>query len=216
VAGYQPDVLAEGLDVVFCGINPAATAVAAGHNFSHRNNRFWAVLRLAGFTDTQLRPDDEHQLLQFGCGITAAVARPTRRGSEISAQEFRQARAGFEAKIRRWQPQTVAFLGKRALAAMTGTCDIEWGPQPTGFGGTDAWVLPNPSGLNRGFTGDALVCAYSQLRLAVAGPRASSPAYRHRQVDKPQTSTSGTSARYALTSSTHEDGLVKEYDHGTS
>jgi len=66
VTGNQADVLAEGLDVVFCGINPAATAVAAGHNFSHRNNRFWAVLHLAGFTDRQLRPDDEHQLLQFG------------------------------------------------------------------------------------------------------------------------------------------------------
>jgi TDG/mug DNA glycosylase family protein len=216
VTGNQADVLAEGLDVVFCGINPAATAVAAGHNFSHRNNRFWAVLCLAGFTDRQLRPDDEHQLLRFGCGITAVVARPTRRASQIRAQEFRQARAGVEAKIRRWQPQTVAFLGKRALAAMTGTSGIEWGPQPTGFGGTDAWVLPNPSGLNRGFTRDALVCAYTQLRLAVAGPRASSPAHRHRQVDKPQASTSETSARYALTSSTHQDGLVKEYDYETS
>ena len=216
MTGNQADVLAEGLDVVFCGINPAATAVAAGHNFSHRNNRFWSVLHLAGFTDRQLRPDDEHQLLQVGCGIAAVVARPTRRASQVRAQEFRQARAGFEAEIRRWRPQTVAFLGKRALAAMTGTSGIEWGPQPTGFGGTDAWVLPNPSGLNSGFTRDALVCAYTQLRLAVAGPRASSSAYGHRQVDKPQTSTSGTSSRYALTSSTHQDGLVKEYDHGTS
>jgi double-stranded uracil-DNA glycosylase len=51
---------------------------------------------------------------------------------------------------------------------MTGTPHIDWGPQPIAFAGTEAWVLPNPSGLNRSFTRDALVCAYSQLRLALA------------------------------------------------
>jgi TDG/mug DNA glycosylase family protein len=167
VTGYTPDILAEGLDVIFCGINPASTAAADGHNFSHRNNRFWSVLHLAGFTDTQLRPEDEHQLLQFGCGITAVVARPTRQASEITAQEFRDARPSFEAKIRRYRPQATAFLGKLALSAMTGVRHIDWGPQPFAFAGTDTWVLPNPSGLNRGFTLDALGSAYSQLRLAL-------------------------------------------------
>jgi hypothetical protein len=36
---YRPDIVTEGLDVIFCGINPAATAAAAGHNFSSRSNR---------------------------------------------------------------------------------------------------------------------------------------------------------------------------------
>jgi TDG/mug DNA glycosylase family protein len=30
------DLLAEDLDVVFCGINPALSAALAGHHFSHR------------------------------------------------------------------------------------------------------------------------------------------------------------------------------------
>lgn len=167
MTGYSPDILAEGLDVIFCGINPATTAAADGHNFSHRNNRFWPVLHLAGFTDTQLRPEDEQQLLRFGCGITAVVSRPTRQASEISAREFRDARPGFEAKIRRYRPRATAFLGKRALAAMTGASHIDWGPQAFAFAGTEAWVLPNPSGLNRAFTRDELVAAYSQLRLAL-------------------------------------------------
>jgi double-stranded uracil-DNA glycosylase len=167
VTGYPPDVLAEDLDVIFCGINPAYSAAVDGHNFSHRNNRFWAVLHLAGFTDTQLRPEDEQQLLQFGCGITAVVARPTRQASEITVQEFRQARPSFEAKIRRYRPTAIAFLGKLALSAMTGDSQIDWGQQPTAFAGTEAWVLPNPSGLNRRFTRDALVGAYAQLRLAL-------------------------------------------------
>lgn len=167
MTGYTPDILAEGLDVIFCGINPAITAAADGHNFSHRNNRFWSVLHLAGFTDRQLRPEDEQQLLQFGCGITAVVARPTRQAREITAQEFREARRSFEAKILRYRPRATAFLGKLALSAIIGDRHIDWGPQPFEFAGSDAWVLPNPSGLNRSFTREALVGAYSQLRLAL-------------------------------------------------
>jgi double-stranded uracil-DNA glycosylase len=170
LTAYDPDILADGLDVVFCGINPASTAVADGHNFSHPNNRFWAVLHLAGYTDTRLRPEQERRLLHYGCGITAVVARATQRASEVPAEEFRRARPTFEAKIRRHEPRVLAFLGKRALSAMIGTPHIDWGRQPTGFAGTTAWVLPNPSGLNKRFTLDALVRAYSELRTALTRP----------------------------------------------
>jgi TDG/mug DNA glycosylase family protein len=34
-----------------------------------------------------------------------------------------------------------------------------------------AWILPNPSGLNRSFTLDALVSGYSELRTALSQPR---------------------------------------------
>jgi TDG/mug DNA glycosylase family protein len=167
MSGYDPDVLAPGLDVVFCGINPAASAAADGHNFSNASNRFWTVLHLAGFTDSRLRAEDERNLLTYGCGITAVVDRPTPTAAEIKAKEFRDARPAFEAKMRRYQPRVVAFLGKRALSAMLSTTAIAWGRQPTAFAGAIAWVLPNPSGLNRGFSRDALVLAYSDLRAAV-------------------------------------------------
>jgi TDG/mug DNA glycosylase family protein len=55
LATYEPDVLAEDLEVVFCGINPATTAAAARHNFSNGSNRFWTALHLAGFTDRRLQ-----------------------------------------------------------------------------------------------------------------------------------------------------------------
>jgi TDG/mug DNA glycosylase family protein len=167
---YEPDILERGLDVVFCGLNPALSAAVAGHNFSHRNNRFWAVLHLAGFTDVRLHPENERRLLECGGGITAISHRPTRRAEEITPEEFRKARPAFEAKMRHYAPRSVAFLGKRGFSIMTGQPDIDWGLYPSGFGGTMAWILPNPSGLNRSFTLEALVRAYSELRMALARP----------------------------------------------
>jgi double-stranded uracil-DNA glycosylase len=169
MSGYDPDVLAAGLDVIFCGINPASSAAADGHNFSNKSNRFWAVLQLAGFTDTRLRPEDERRLPEYGCGITAVVARPTPTAAEIASDEFRRARPSFEAKMLRYHPRVVAFLGKRALSSMLSTPDIAWGRQPLEFAGAAAWVLPNPSGLNRGFSLDALVRSYAELHSELAG-----------------------------------------------
>jgi TDG/mug DNA glycosylase family protein len=164
LSSYTPDILAPGLDVVFCGINPGATAAADGHNFSNRSNRFWPVLHLAGFTDIRLQPQDERRLLEYRCGITAVVPRPTTRADEIRSEEFRQARQGFEAKMRRYAPRVIAFLGKRAFSAMIGKPEIAWGRYPEQFAGAIAWILPNPSGLNRNFPLDALVAAYAELR----------------------------------------------------
>src|SRR6476469_7005748 len=118
VTGYEPDILAKGLDVVFCGINPASTAVLEGHNFSNRSNRFWLVLHLAGFTDVRLAPQEERRILDYGCGITAVVRRATQKASDVSPEEFRQARPDFEARMRHHAPRALAFLGKRAFAAM--------------------------------------------------------------------------------------------------
>lgn len=163
-ASYESDILARDLDVVFCGVNPAVSAAAAGYSFSSPSNRFWHLLHLAGFTDVRLQPRDERRLLEFGCGITAVVRRPTKRAHEVLPEEFKQARLGFEAKMRCYSPRKVAFLGKRAFSIMIGRPDVDWGHQPAGFAGVMAWVLPNPSGLNRAYTLDELVRAYSELR----------------------------------------------------
>jgi len=87
-------------------------------------------------------------------------------------EEFLKARLEFETKIRRYAPRSIAFLGKRALSTMTGQPDVEWGQHATGFAGAMAWVLPNPSGLNKSFSLDALVVAYSEFRTALFGSSA--------------------------------------------
>ncbi|NRP90632.1 G/U mismatch-specific DNA glycosylase [Ensifer adhaerens] len=174
MADYEPNILENGLKVVFCGLNPGISTQSSGHSFSTPSNRFWNVLYLAGFTDVRLEPKDERHLLAYGCGLTTAIRRATRRASEISAAEFRDARPDLEERIRDVAPCSIAFLSKRALAEMLQARDVTWGRQRLDFGGVPTWVLPNPSGLNRGFSLDALVRAYSTFRHEIEHGPASS------------------------------------------
>ncbi|AUT73393.1 G/U mismatch-specific DNA glycosylase [Paraburkholderia hospita] len=162
-----PDLLDTGLSVVFCGINPGLSAASTGHHFEGRGNRFWRVLHLAGFTREQLRPEDDRSLLQYACGLTTAVSRPTARAEQLSRSEIKVAAPEFERKVTLYAPRYVAFLGKMAVSELIGKRDVDWGLQSVTFGGARVWVLPNPSGLNRAFSLDALVSAYRELRLAV-------------------------------------------------
>ena len=163
MADAFPDIIAERLAVVFCGINPGMTAAVAGHHFVGRGNRFWRVIHLAGFTPEEIRPENDRTILQHRCGLTAVVPRPTARAEQLSTQEFLAAAAQFEQKIAHYAPRFVAFLGKAAYLALSGQREIAWGCQPTTLGGAAVWVLPNPSGRNRAFNLDQLVGAYHQL-----------------------------------------------------
>jgi TDG/mug DNA glycosylase family protein len=133
------------------------------------------VLHRAGFTDVLLEAHQERRLLDYGCGIAAVVRRPTQRADQVSLEEFKTAQPEFEAKIRRYAPRWIAFLGKRAVSAMIGQPVIDWGPLPERFAGTMAWVLPNPSGLNRGFPLDVLVAAYVEFRTTLSRPDTNRP-----------------------------------------
>jgi TDG/mug DNA glycosylase family protein len=164
------DLIADNLDVVFCGINPALSAAQAGHHFSNRSNRFWRTLHLAGFTPHQIRPEDDYTILHHGCGLTAAVERPTVKASELAVHEFRASAASLEKKVRRYHPRFLAFLGKPAFAAIFNKSLVAWGRQQVRFGDAEVWVLPNPSGLNRAFPLNALVSAYSGLLTAYRAP----------------------------------------------
>jgi double-stranded uracil-DNA glycosylase len=163
-----PDLLEPGLPLVFCGINPGMRAASTGHHFEGRGNRFWRVMHLAGFTPELIRPEDDHTILQYGCGLTTVVPRATAQAAELSRSEIELAGDAFRRKIEQFAPRHVVFLGKMALSAICGTRTIHWGAQATPFGGARAWVVPNPSGLNRAFDLDALVAAYREVRIAVA------------------------------------------------
>src|SRR3981081_1341359 len=82
------DVIAPGLRVLFCGINPSLYSAAVGHHFARPGNRFWPALHAGGLTDRLLSPSEEHALLGLGFGITNIADLATARADELSAEEL--------------------------------------------------------------------------------------------------------------------------------
>lgn len=162
------DILADHLDVVFCGLNPGKGSAAIGLHFANRSNRFWRTLHLAGFTPHELSPEDGPTLLHYGCGLTTLVERPTASAGELARHEFSDAAAAFKQKMGLCAPRFIAFLGKAGYSALSGKRELDWGLQPQRLGGASVWVLPNPSGRNLAFSLEQLVIAYQQLREAIA------------------------------------------------
>jgi len=161
-----PDVVAADLAVLFVGINPGLVSGATGHHFARRGNRFWPVLHDAGFTPRQLRPDEQAELPAMGLGITNLVARATATAAELSAAELRAGAHALEAAVARLRPRYAAFLGVTTYRTAFGQRAAAVGPQAGELGGARVWLLPNPSGLNAGWSRARLTEAYARLRRA--------------------------------------------------
>ena len=161
------DVLAPGLKVVFCGINPGLYTAWTGHHFARPGNRFWPALYAAGFTDRLLAPHEERDLLGYGCGVTNIVARPTATAAELSPDELIQGARQLEAKMQQFAPLWLAVLGISAYRTAFGRPDASLGPQAETVGGVPVWVLPNPSGLNAHYRPADLARLFRELRTEV-------------------------------------------------
>lgn len=157
------DIIADNLSIIFCGINPGLKSAWDGHHFSGKSNRFWKVLYLAGFTPYQIEAVNDTDILNFGYGLTTAVARPTVRADELSKEEFERSFEIFQKKMEHYKPRCIAFLGKPAYAVFSGKKQLIWGKQSEKIQNATIWVLPNPSGLNRGFNIEDLISHYSEL-----------------------------------------------------
>ena len=163
-----PDVIAPGLRILFCGINPGLYSAWAGHHFARPGNRFWPALFASGFTDRLLRPNQERELLRFGYGITNLVERATAASDELSREELLAGGRIFESKVKRYRPSAVAILGVSAYRLAFDRAAAKVGAQPEKMGDALVWVLPNPSGLNAHFTPKALAKLFRQFRLRLA------------------------------------------------
>jgi TDG/mug DNA glycosylase family protein len=150
--------------VLFCGINPGLYSGATGHHFARPGNRFWPALHRAGFTARQLHPSEQRELLQAGYGVVNLVNRTTATADELEPGEFVAGRRRLAAKVRRYRPQAIAFLGVGAYCHAFGLRSAEIGPQPDPFEGSKVWVLPNPSGLNANYQLPALVRLFRALQ----------------------------------------------------
>ncbi|MCS6864598.1 MAG: G/U mismatch-specific DNA glycosylase [Gemmataceae bacterium] len=157
------DVIAPGLRVLFCGINPGLYTAAIGHHFGHPGNRFWPTLYRAGFTPRRLTPPEERELLAWGYGITNLVARATASASELSADELRAGGEILCQKVHQWKPRFLAILGIGAYRVAFRRPRATLGLQAEAIGATRVWVLPNPSGLNAHYQTADLVKIFRRL-----------------------------------------------------
>jgi TDG/mug DNA glycosylase family protein len=152
--------------VLFCGINPGLYSAATGHHFARPGNRFWPALHAAGFTPRLLHPSEKALLLRAGYGLTNLVNRATAAADELSRGEFVAGRRRLLAKVQRYRPRIVAFLGMGAYCHAFGLGRTALGPQAARFGGAQVWVLPSPSGLNANYQLPELVRLFRSLKEA--------------------------------------------------
>ena len=144
--GWVP-LLRAGLDGVGVGFNPSPVAAALGHYYANPRNRFWRLLADSGLTPVPLPPEEDRRLLEFGCGLTDVVGRPTPGSAELRADELRSGGAGVRARLAQAAPRFAAYTGKGVYAAVAGVAGAAYGPQPgAAVPGVRDFVLPSPSG----------------------------------------------------------------------
>ena len=159
-----PDVIAPGLDVLFVGINPSLWSGAVGLHFARPGNRFWRALRDAGFTDRLLSPTEGRELLKRKIGVTNLVNRATASADELDIADYERGGRRIAAKVRRYRPKIVAFVGMGAYRVAFGRPRARGGQQEERLAGATIWVLPNPSGRTAGYQMPALARAFRELR----------------------------------------------------
>ncbi len=164
-----PDILAPGLRVLFCGINPGLYSAATGQHFARPGNRFWPALHQSGFTPRLMAPHEGRELLKWGYGMTMFVRRGTATAAELSDDEYRAGARSLVRKLRKYQPQMLAVLGMGAYRAGFERPSAKLGLQPERIGETPIWLLPNPSGLNANYQLTDLTRLFRELREYVYG-----------------------------------------------
>ena len=163
-----PDLIAPGLKVLFCGINPGLYTAAIGHHFGRPGNRFWPTLHAAGFTPRLLSPFEERQLLAWGYGITNMVARATAAADELTDAEMIAGGEQLVAKIERYRPGVLAVVGVGAYRVAFNRKKAKVGRQDDHqIAGAEVWALPNPSGLNAHYNLPQMAEVFRELREAV-------------------------------------------------
>ena len=115
-----PDVLAPGLDVVFCGINPGFHSHAKAAHFANPRNDFWRLLHASRLTPRELAPGEQRTLLEYGIGITNAALRTTPGSGDLRAADFADAAARLERIAIELRPAVMAFVGKEAYRGAFG------------------------------------------------------------------------------------------------
>jgi double-stranded uracil-DNA glycosylase len=171
-----PDLLRDGLELVFVGINPSVFSARQGHYFARPTNRFWACLSRSvlsaparrGLGVERLQPVHDRALAEYGIGFTDVVKRPTPKAADLRPADFAVGIEQLTTKLRRYRPFLACFHGitayrpvHRALAPAAAAPEL--GLQTVHVGDTHLFVVPSPSGANAHVTPSEQVNWYDLL-----------------------------------------------------
>ncbi|MDQ3425840.1 MAG: mismatch-specific DNA-glycosylase [Actinomycetota bacterium] len=162
-----PDLLGPGVRVVLCGINPGRVSAAAGAPFANPRNDFWRLLHAAGFTPRLLQPEEAHELLRYGVGLTNAARRTTKGSGDLRKADFAGAAERLEDIARSLRPVAIGFVGKVAYTGIFGG-PVGHGPQELTLDDTALFVLPSTSPANAAVPWDERLRWFRALRQLVS------------------------------------------------
>ena len=144
-----PDLLASGLDLVFCGSAASPASFKARAYYANPGNAFWPTLHAVGLTPERLAPQRYPELLTLGIGLTDL--NKTEYGSDHELSPDAMDAAALHTKLRRFRPAAIAFTSKHAASLALGVKSPAYGRQAEPIEGAVAFVLASPSGRARSF-----------------------------------------------------------------
>lgn len=158
-----PDVLAPGLRVVFCGINPGRVSAAARAHFANPRNDFWRLLHGARFTSRLYEPHEQFLLLDEGIGVTNAAYRTTPGSGDLRRADFEGSAKRLERVARDLRPGWIGFVGKEAYRGAFAERP-ELGRQRRTLVDTGLYVLPSTSPANAAVSWEERLHWFTALR----------------------------------------------------
>jgi double-stranded uracil-DNA glycosylase len=150
-----PDVLAPGLDLVFCGTAPSPISFKRRAYYANPGNSFWSTLHKVGLLPERFAPERYPEVLRHGIGLTDL--NKTEYGSDHELTPAALDAAALRARLLACKPAAVAFTSKNAGALFFGVRAIGYGRQPAslvdtldiGLRDIAYFVLASPSGRAR-------------------------------------------------------------------
>jgi double-stranded uracil-DNA glycosylase len=157
-----PDYLAPNLRLLIVGINPGTYSAQTGHYYARPGNLFWWALSNSGLVPHAMGPENDHEVLNYGIGLTDIVKRPTNSSGDLRQSEFDLGALETSKKIEEYRPQVVCFIGLLGATAFIGR-QVEPGALSERIGESRLFTIPSTSRRNAHYGKDTLLNYFKDL-----------------------------------------------------
>ncbi|KAJ3145725.1 hypothetical protein HDU86_000817 [Geranomyces michiganensis] len=174
------DLLAPNLRIVFIGFNPGTRSAATGHHYAHGGNYFWKCLSESGLTGGEIVTynDDVRCVDAFSFGFTNIISRCTPSSTSLGAAEYATGAVTLGEILEEYTPLVACFVGFAVWEAFRAFMlkregrkvakeKTKAGLQAEMYGGTKLFVMPSTSGRVVGWTKEARVQVFVDLKKVV-------------------------------------------------